>query len=65
MSGSIQFVIQDTSNAFKERRKLRAWISRVAEDEGFAIGELSFVLMSDESLLQYNRDYLQHDHSCL
>lgn len=60
MPGSIQFIVQDCSNAFKERRKLRTWLAGVIKREGFELGELSFVLMSDDSLLEYNAKYLNH-----
>jgi probable rRNA maturation factor len=37
------------------------WIKTAASSEGFAIGELNYILTSDEYLLQMNRQYLHHD----
>lgn len=61
MPSGIHFILQDSPNGFKQRRALRYWLTLVAKKESFAIGELSFVLMSDDALLAYNKQYLSHD----
>lgn len=40
---------------------VRAWVSQVIEDRGFAVGELHYYFCSDEALLQINRERLGHD----
>jgi rRNA maturation RNase YbeY len=60
-SGTISFVVQQVPDAFRERSRSRRWLMRVAQDHGTRIDTVSFVLMSDRALLQYNRDFLQHD----
>ena len=62
MPSGIHFIVQDCTNAFKERRKLRAWLSKVIQKEGYQLNELNLVLMSDDALLQYNKQYLNHDY---
>lgn len=44
------------------KRKLSAWFSDAAAEEGFCLGDISIVFCSDGYLLQMNRDYLQHDY---
>ncbi|MCB9168779.1 MAG: rRNA maturation RNase YbeY [Flavobacteriales bacterium] len=50
-----------TTNAFRDRTALRQWLLRVAEAEGRRVGSITYVLMSDNELLAYNRQYLAHD----
>jgi rRNA maturation RNase YbeY len=60
-SGTIRFVVQQVPDGFRERSRLRRWLMRVAQDHGTRIDTVSFVLMDDQALLKYNRDFLQHD----
>ncbi len=60
-TGTIGFVVQQVPDAFRERGRLRRWLMRVAQDHGTRIDAVSFVLMDDQALLKYNRDFLQHD----
>lgn len=58
---TIAFLANGVTNAFRQREKLRKWLRAVAKDHRRAIGQLTYVLMSDEALLEYNSRYLQHD----
>jgi len=58
---TITFSAQDVPNVFREQARLKKWLSKVAKDHGHSIGELNYVLLGDEALLEYNRRYLQHD----
>lgn len=57
---AIGFVVQGVPDAFRDRTALRRWLLAVAQDHGTRIDQLSFVLMSDKALLQYNQRYLDH-----
>jgi probable rRNA maturation factor len=59
--GTIGFIVKDVPDAFRDRTRLRRWLSRVAQDHGTRIDAISFVLMSDKGLLHYNSTFLQHD----
>lgn len=59
--GHIAFIVHQVPSAFRERERLRKWLTAVAKDHGHSIGELNYVLMSDKDLLKYNREFLQHD----
>ncbi len=43
------------------RRAITAWVKRVAESYGRRVGEVSYVFVDDEKILEVNRQYLQHD----
>lgn len=58
---TITFSAQDVPNVFREQARLKKWLSKVAKDHGHSIGELNYVLLGDEALLEYNRRYLKHD----
>jgi probable rRNA maturation factor len=57
----IAFKAIDVPNAFRDRARLRQWLSKVARDHDQSIAELNYVLMGDDALLEYNRRYLDHD----
>lgn len=58
---AVAFKVVDVPNAFKDRARLRKWLAYVARDHGTRIESLTYVLMNDDDLLRYNRDYLGHD----
>lgn len=37
------------------------WLEKVAQDDGYRIGELNYIFCSDEQLLKINQDFLKHD----
>ena len=41
---------------------LQRWLTRIAAGYGFAVGELTYILCSDEKELQVNREFLGHDY---
>jgi rRNA maturation RNase YbeY len=60
-TGVIAFKAIGTTNAFRDRDRLRKWIRAVASDHGHSIGEVTYVLLGDKGLLPYNKRYLGHD----
>lgn len=46
---------------FSDWCELEDWINYVIKKEGFTCGDLSFKFMSDEDLLTYNVDFLNHN----
>lgn len=57
----ITFLSRGVPSVFRDRDRLRIWLTAVAKDHGHRIGDLNYVLMSDKALLEYNRAFLQHD----
>lgn len=60
-NAAISLLASGVPSVFRDRTRLRSWLTAVAKDHGHSIGELNYVLMSDKQLLQYNREFLAHD----
>jgi rRNA maturation RNase YbeY len=56
----IYFFQEEVSYTLRHRRKIREWIIKSVENEGFRIGELNYILTNDNILLQLNKEYLRH-----
>jgi rRNA maturation RNase YbeY len=46
----------------KERRRLKAFLTRVFRKEGRTVADLQYIFCSDDYLLTINRQYLGHDY---
>ena len=44
------------------KRAVRAWLERVAQSEGYAVGDINYVFCSSERQLELNREFLKHDY---
>lgn len=56
--GRFTFLSQGVPHAFREKKRLTAWLERVAREHGTRIESICFVLMSDEALRGYNQRFL-------
>ena len=45
-----------------KRRETSAWIKAVAASYGRKTGEIGYMFVSDEKILEVNREYLGHDY---
>ena len=45
-----------------EQARLQRWLRQVAAQYGFAVGELTYILCSDDKELAVNREFLGHDY---
>ena len=45
-----------------KRRETTAWIKAVASTYGKRVGEVGYMFVSDEKILEVNREYLGHDY---
>jgi probable rRNA maturation factor len=60
---SVQFAIYKRSKYQVIKPRLTsAWIKTVAKKNKRAIGDIQYVICTDEELLQINIDYLKHDY---
>lgn len=60
MKGVIEFV-QEMETGVNNFESIQFWLSSVISQEGKNTGVISYVFMDDESLLNYNKQYLSHD----
>ncbi len=44
-----------------KRRETSAWIKAVAAAHGRTVGEVGYLFVNDEKILEVNREYLNHD----
>ena len=45
-----------------KKRDTTAWIKRVAAEYGRKVGEIGYMFVDDEKILEVNREYLGHDY---
>lgn len=45
-----------------DKRRTAAWLRRVAEEEGYTLGDVNYIFCSAERLLEMNRQFLGHDY---
>lgn len=57
----INFYNEDVAFRLTDRRVLKQWIKETVETEMKLTGEVSFIFVSDQYLLQINQQYLKHD----
>ncbi|MDZ7900616.1 MAG: rRNA maturation RNase YbeY [Arcicella sp.] len=57
----IAFFNEDIDFKFPGKNKFKAWLKKVADKEGFMIGQLNYIFCSDEYLHKINLEYLDHD----
>ncbi|MBR4243724.1 MAG: rRNA maturation RNase YbeY [Bacteroidaceae bacterium] len=44
------------------RREISRWVKAVAEAHGRRVGDIAYIFVDDERILEVNRQYLQHDY---
>lgn len=45
-----------------KKRETNAWIRKVTADHGKKVGEIGYMFVNDEKILECNRQYLGHDY---
>ena len=58
----ILFFEEDAEFKLEKEEKIKSWIVRVSEDQGYQILGLNYIFCSDEYLLGINKEYLNHDY---
>lgn len=58
---SISFFL-DKSFVFNNRLKTKAWIKQIVSLKGKLLGNVSYIFVSDEKLLEVNKQFLSHDY---
>lgn len=58
----IQFLTEQVEMPPIDTQRVSHWIQRVAASYGFATGDITYILCSDERILEVNRQFLGHDY---
>jgi rRNA maturation RNase YbeY len=57
----INFNIETDGFKVLDIRKKKSWIKDLVKEQGFKLGELSYIFLNDEGLHKINLEYLKHD----
>lgn len=57
----ITFNSGTTGFNLKKKREISSWIKNTITENGKKVGDIAFVFMSDEELLEMNHKYLKHN----
>ena len=58
----ITYNAEDISMPAIKKREMNAWIKAVAQKYGRRVGDIGYTFVSDEKILEVNRQYLGHDY---
>lgn len=59
---AIRFYNEDCNYRLEGKRLICSWIRAAIEEEGFAMGDISYIFCSPERHIGINRQYLGHDY---
>ena len=59
---AVHFYNQKTDYLPKGRVKINRWVRETIHNEGFRVGEISYIFCSSENHIEINRQYLGHDY---
>ena len=57
----IRFFNDDIQFILKNKRKISDWLRNIAKEESKTIGNLNFVFVSNEKILELNKKFLKHN----
>ena len=57
---AVKYYTDDCSYRLPRKRLTAEWLRRVAEAEGYELGDVSYIFCSAQRLLEMNRQYLGH-----
>lgn len=58
----VRYCNDSCSYRLPDKRLTTAWLRRAAKEEGYDIGEVTYIFCSAERLLEMNRSFLGHDY---
>ena len=59
---AVHYHTDDCRYRLPEKRRTSAWLSEVAAEEGYRMGEVNYIFCSAQRLLEMNRQFLGHDY---
>lgn len=58
----ITFYSEDVKNPIRYKMPVKKWIQKIIKDHQFEVGEINYIFVSDQYILDINKTYLQHDY---
>lgn len=58
----VRYYNDSTTYRLREKRKVAAWLKMVAEQEGYTLGDVTYIFCSSEVHRKMNIDYIGHDY---
>lgn len=58
----ITYNVQGTEMPAIDHKSVSLWIGRVASAHGRRVGDINFIFVDDETILQINREFVHHDY---
>jgi rRNA maturation RNase YbeY len=58
----VRYYNDSTTYRPREKRKVAAWLKMVAEQEGYTLGDVTYIFCSSEVHRKMNIDYIGHDY---
>jgi len=59
---AVRYYTDDCRYRLPQKRLTARWLARVAEVEGYRLGEVNYIFCSSQRLLEMNRQFLGHDY---
>ena len=58
----VRYYNDSTTYRLREKRKVAAWLKLVAEQEGYTLGDVTYIFCSSEVHRKINIDFIGHDY---
>lgn len=59
--GKITFFYEETNFILPKTTRIKAWLKKIIQTEGFELEQINFIFCSDDYLHKLNLQYLEHD----
>ena len=58
----VRYYNDSTTYRLRDKRKIAAWLKRVAHEEGYSLGDVNYIFCSSEVHRKMNIDFIGHDY---
>jgi rRNA maturation RNase YbeY len=59
---SFMFHVEHPQFELEQQKSVRDWLHSIAEQENCSINQIQYIFLTDEEVLEINRNYLDHDY---
>lgn len=58
----IRFYCEDTVYRLPQKKLTKKWVAALIAEEGYSLGNINYIFISDNGILELNKKYLNHDY---